>query len=234
MCETEILLVVASRRLKSIYMADFKTQSEKDFYEFCRQQSWRVEKLPESDKEGVRTPDFRILTETGYEFIVEVTEFEPEPPIPKDKKFRVRGHTLGNPLRAKLHEKKGQVKSYADRFATLIVVSGGFDHFAELEPHSFDAALYGELSVAVTVPNDPSRNPIFAEEMHNAGRRFFGSTHNTSISAVAALDRRPQVLRIYHNKYAKIPLDPSRISINTVNVEHYSKPDGSSPGWDRV
>jgi hypothetical protein len=214
------------------HMNSFDTQSERDFYEFCRRQRWEAIKLGEADKAGVRTPDFLVRTETEYEFIAEVTEFESEPPLAPGE-IRVRGHTLGNPLRAKLNAKKGQVRAYSDTMPTLIVVSGGFDHSAELEPISFDSALYGEMAITVSLPKDPTKTPIFSKEMHNAGRRFFGPGHNTSVSAVAALDGRPHVLRIYHNKYAKIALDPARISIGANRVKHFVKPDFTT-GWIAV
>ncbi|MGZ9075117.1 MAG: hypothetical protein ACXW13_05015, partial [Burkholderiaceae bacterium] len=114
------------------------------------------------------------------------------------------------------------------------VVSGGFDHSGELDPISFDAALYGEMTVIITVPNDPRVSPKERSDLHNAGRRFFGPTHNTSVSAVAALDRIPHVLRIYHNKHARRPLDPARLTIGTTYVEHYVKVDSKLVGWERV
>ena len=147
-------------------MLVFETKSEQDFVNFCRRQDWVATKLCESKAPGVRTPDFLVRTATDYEFIVEVTEFEPEPPLDPGQ-FRARGHTLGNPLRAKLTEKKGQVKAYSQHLPTLIVISAGFDHLTELEPISFDSALYGEMAVTISVPNDPGRPPEKSDEMRN-------------------------------------------------------------------
>ncbi|MEO1148196.1 MAG: hypothetical protein AAFY26_21675 [Cyanobacteria bacterium J06638_22] len=211
-------------------MSQFDTQSERDFYDFCSRQGWTATKLHEATEPGVRTPDFLVRTQTDYEFVAEVTEFESEEPLIPGE-IRVRGHILGNPLRAKLNGKKTQVKTSSKHFPTLIVVCGGSEHSAKLEPISFDAALYGEMAITVFVPHDPRRAPTFDDEMHNAGRRFFGATHNTSVSAVAALDLHPQRLRIYHNKFAKLPLDTSRTKIGTSSVEHYTKGEGTASGW---
>lgn len=217
----------------SAAMLVFQTQSEQDFFDFCQRQNWAATKLSESKVPRIRTPDFLVRTATAYEFIVEVTEFESEPPL-NHGQFAGRGHTLGNPLRAKLAEKKGQVRDYSPHMPTLIVISAGFDYLSELEPISFDSALYGEMAVTISVPNDPRRTPERSDEMHNAGRRFFGPKHNRSVSAVAALNGRPQVLRIYHNKFATQPLDPARTVIGTTNIEHFVKPDGGLSGWEKV
>jgi len=207
------------------------TQSEKDFYNFCHRQEWTPRKL--EPEKGVRTPDFIVATKTGYEFVAEITEFEADPPMAPGE-IRTRQTTLGNSIRAKLHEKKSQLRRFSDRYPTVIVVAGGFEHLAQLEEHSFDSALYGELAIGVTVPTDLTIKPRFDDKMHNAGRRFFGPKHNTSISAVAALDRRPQLLRFFHNRYAKLSLEPSRLIIGTTNVQHFIKPDDGTVGWQRV
>lgn len=214
-------------------MPDFDTQSEQDFADFCRRQGWGVDKLQVAEEEGVRTPDFRVTTRTGYQFIAEVTEFDPAPPL-KLGEIRVRNLTLGNALRDKLHEKKGQVKAYADDLPTLIVVSSGLDFRTELDPTAFDSALYGDLALGVTVPNDPRQDSQFDDYMHNAGRRFFGKDYNTSVSAAAALNGRPQILRVYHNRFAKTRLEPANLSIGAQYVEHFEKPDNGEVGWVRV
>lgn len=211
----------------------YETQSEQDFAEMCLRQGWSPQKLETAPDEGLRTPDFMVTTQTGYEFVAEVTEFQPERPR-EPGEVRVRETTVGNPIRAKLAEKKSQVRRFASDYPTVIVLSGRFEHFAYLEEHSFDSALYGELAVGVAVAKDPRIEPRFDHHMHNAGRRFFGPKHNTSISAVAALDRRPQKLRFFHNRHAKIPLEPARLLIGTRNVEHFVKPDDGKTGWHRL
>ena len=208
----------------------FDTQSEEDFYNLCRQQRWTAEKLERDPI--LRTPDFKVSTQTGYEFVAEVTEFEPYPPLARGE-FRVRNDIVGDAIRTKLREKKTQVRRFADQFPTVIVISGEFDHGGLLEAHSFDSALYGEMAIGVRVPQDPNQRPVYDEEMHNAGRRFFGPDNNTSISATTALDRRPQLLRFFHNRYARILLDPARLLIGTVNVQHFIKRDDNLVGWEQ-
>lgn len=208
----------------------FDTQSERDFYNFCREQGWIAQKL--EPVPHLRTPDFKVSTQTGYEFIAEVTEFEPD--LPEPGQVRVRDATVGNAIRMKLSEKKGQVRQFAGRYPTVIVIAGGIEHLALLDEHCFDSALYGELTLSVRVPQDVRRSPEFDDGMHNAGRRFFGPEHNRSISAVAALDRRPQFLRVFHNRYARISLEPMRLLIDTTNVQHFIKRDGGAVGWEEV
>lgn len=209
-------------------MCNLDTQSEQDFAGFCRRQGWCIEKLPVMP--NTRTPDFKVTTPTDYEFITEVTELDPLPPPPPGEP-RVRALTLGDTLRAKLREKRGQVRPYADDYPTLIVVAAGTDPRAELDSTAFDAALYGGLAIGVAVPNDPRQGIRFDDEMHNAGGRFFGADFNTSVSAVAALNGRPQILRVYHNRFARTPLEPNRLLLGAEHVEHYEK--GDQVGWIR-
>lgn len=210
-----------------------ETQSERDFVDFCDRQHWSAVKLAVSRDQGVRTPDFIVTTASGYEFVAEVTEFEPESPLELEVS-RVRQHTLGNPLRAKLNAKKTQLRRFSDRYPTLIVVFAEFDNFTYLESTAFDSALYGEIAATAHVPKDPRQGVRFDNETHNAGRRFFGPMHNTRISAVGALDRRPQTLRIYHNRYAKNPLDAARTVLGTTRVEHFAKPIEAATGWEQM
>jgi len=93
-------------------------------------------------------PDFFASTASGYTFVTEVTEFEPESPL-HPCEFRVCSMTPGDSVRTKLCEKRGQVRQFADKCPTMIVVAGGFDHFGELDPAAFDAALYGAFAIRV-------------------------------------------------------------------------------------
>lgn len=213
-------------------MLAFDTRSEQDFYDFANQHGWSAEKIERSEIEGVPTPDFKITTQIGYEFLAEITEFEPEPPL-EPGEFRIRDMTLGDALRIKLREKRRQLKPYVDRYPTLIVVCGGFDHFGELDPMAFDAALYGALAVRIQVPNDPTEPPRFANEMHNAGNRFFSANANTSISAAAAFDGNPLALRIYHNVHARNPLEVASLPTDLGHVSHFTKVNGNT-GWQEL
>ena len=210
-------------------MCEFDTQSEQDFADLCSRQGWRAEKLPVSP--NTRTADFKVSSPPDYEFITEVTELDPLPPL-RPGEFRVCGLTLGHTLRVKLREKRGQVRPYADDYPTLIVVAASDGPRVELDSTAFDAALYGGLAIGVAVPNDPTQGIRFDDEMHNAGGRFFGADFNTSVSAAASLSGQPPILRIYHNRFARNPLEPSRLLLGTEDVEHYEK--GEPVGWVRV
>lgn len=208
------------------------TTSERDFHALCNRQGWTAEKLIPSTETGARTPDFLVRTSTGYEFVAEVTQFEPDPPTFEEG--RVRRLVLGNALRAKLNAKKSQARRYADRLPTLIVIAGQPEHIGQLDPLAFDSALYGEITMTVHVPADPRVGVRFDDDTYNAGRRFFGREHNTRVSAVAALNFAPQVLRVYHNAFARIPLDHSKLIIGTDRVEHYVKSEPGATGWARL
>lgn len=210
-----------------------ETASERDFNEFCVRQGWIAQKLDPLTGADGRTPDFFVRTASGYEFVAEVTELEPEPPPPSGES-RERQSVLGNRIRSKLKKKMSQARRYAGTAPTLIVIAGGFEHVGALDPLAFDAALYGELTVTAHVPADPRGGVRFDDDAYNAGRRFFGKDHNTRVSAVASLSFTPQVLRIYHNKFAAIPLEPAKLIIGSERVEHYVKPEDGTTGWTRL
>ena len=196
------------------------TVSERDFEAFCESQSWSTEKLAE--REDVRTPDYRVTTQTGYSFIVEVTEFEQEPPRPPGE-IRCRSETYGKRLRRKLEGKAKQVRAIDTDEPTLILVCGEFERLSDLEPMAFDYALYGTYTISVDVESGSIES-----EFQGAGQ-FFNPKHNTRVSAAASLFGRPHELSIFHNQYAAVPLEPSRLIVGTDRVVHYLKDE--DPGW---
>lgn len=201
------------------------TESEKVFYDFCRSHRLSIEKI--ETRQGYRTPDFKVITPTGYKIIVEVTALDEQPRLAEGECHHL---VVGAAIRTKLRDKRGQVRRYAEAYSTLIVIGSGLRYRAELDPHCFDAALYGTRAVGVSVPRDVRLPARFDENAHNAGGRFFGRDFNTSVSAAASLSGRPQVLRVYHNRFARRPLDAARLSIGGDRIEHYWKSD--CVGWD--
>ncbi len=70
--------------------------------------------------------------------------------------------------------------------------------------------MFGRKSVSVLGPTDPSLPPQVSDPFFG-GNRGVGPERNTAVSAIAILDggpRPPLTLRVYHNPYAAVRLDP--------------------------
>ena len=188
-----------------------ETQSERLFQEFCRLYRISCERLTPT---GRRTPDF-VVDFGGTEVICEVKQIDPNKEdgselaeLPHDADA---GRIVPNRLRAKLKKISPQLKSASQRGRpTLLVV---YDHtpFKGYTLHTdVVEAMFGRNSVIVRMPTDPSLPPQISR-LFFGGDRGMGPGRNTAVSALAILDDRlqpPLTLRVYHNPYAAVRLDP--------------------------
>ena len=192
------------------------TQSERLFQEFCRLYGIPCERLTPT---GRRTPDF-IVDFRGTQIICEVKQIDPN----KDDERELtelahhggEGRLVPNRLRAKLKKVSAQLKSASQTGRpTLLVV---YDHtpFKAYTLHTdVVEAMFGRNSVRVRVPTDPSSPPQISSPFFG-GDRGMGPRHNTAVSAVAILDggtQPPLTLRVYHNRYAAVRLDPRAFAL---------------------
>lgn len=209
---------------------NFTTDSEGDFFRFCALQRWSAEKI--ATEPGIRTPDFIVTTESGYRFIAEVTALKPDKQFleNEDGASTVKiGHALYNSLKNKAKRKQYEVRG--ESLPVLIVVAADLSKLNHLGSVCFSAALYGKIKVPVMVPSNPRQRPEIGNSAWNYENRLLREGHNTSISAVASLTRAPQELSIYHNKFARLPLDGHRLMFNTERVFQFVKNSGQA-GWD--
>ena len=104
-------------------------------------------------------------------------------------------------------------------------------------PEAVGFAMDGIEVVPVHVPRDPSVPPTFGES-RSGPKRMMTPEHNTTVSAVAVLrtnwDDTPALL-VFHNRYARHPIDPDAIQVPS--VRHYRRPAGSTSslaGWEEA
>jgi hypothetical protein len=188
-----------------------ETQSERLFQEFCRLYGISCERLTPT---GCRTPDF-VVDFGGTRVICEVKQIDPnkadesdlaEPPHGADA-----GRLVPNRLRAKLKKVSAQLKSASQSGRPTLLVMYDHTPFKGYTLHT-DAveAMFGRNSVRVRVPMDPSLPPQISSPFFG-GDRGMGPGRNTAVSAIAILDVGPHpslTLRVYHNPYAAVRLDP--------------------------
>jgi hypothetical protein len=186
-----------------------KTASEQLFEEFCRLNEIPCCRIPPT---AARTPDF-VITLKGTQVTCEVKQINPNAEDRRElaELGKATGRYLPNRLRARLKKVSAQLKSAcASGRPTLLVVYDNTAFKSYIDHADVVQAMFGRHSVKVLVPPDPSLPPQVSDPFFG-GDRGMGPEHNTTVSALAILDggpRPPTTLRVYHNPYAAVRLDP--------------------------
>lgn len=115
--------------------------------------------------------------------------------------------TIGKAIRHDLKKAGPQIKARAqDRAPGMVVL---FEkQWQQVGAAPIGHAMYGARTVDLSLPTDRSRSPSFLGHKLG-GQRQTTEQHNTSISAVAHLDREGRdgiALTVYHNRYARLPI----------------------------
>lgn len=184
------------------------TKSEELFKQLCSSSGVQCEPVRTGRQ---RTPDFRIRAGDNVEVFCEVKQIEPNDEDKADMADDVSEETTGrlvrNRVRGKLKDVSAQLKGAArDGHPTLLVLYDNTGLFHTMEPDVHEA-MFGQNSVTVT--RMPGK-PLEVSKSFFGGNKGFTKTQNTSVSAVAILDRSDSclTLRVYHNPYASVVLQP--------------------------
>ncbi len=209
------------------------TLSEQLFAEFCRRAQIRCERIP---TEAGRTPDYDIFL-GDLRVVTEIKEIDP----PARGPTGVVTFTVGDAIREDLKKGGKQIKARAKHEASGMLVL--FEEKREqVGAFQIARAMYGAHTVDLAVPADRSRLPSFLGHRLGAGQQTT-KQHNTSISAVAHLDREGRdgiTLAVYHNRYARLPIEHERFArygirqFELPEVEGYGIPDWKEVGADGV
>jgi len=218
-----------------------KTISEELFEKFCKENKIEFQKIPEESEEGNRTPDY-CISSNQINIIVEVKQFDPtkeEKKLIKQLKERhwtdAQNVSPGKRTRSKIDSAMGQLKkkSQGTMPTILVLFNNVFITKQHCEPYAIKTALYGFETVDLAVPDDQSISPFITNKRFGSNRRV---THdqNTSLSAVAVLinSNNKLYLQIFHNMFAKKPLNPKLLNGPTIN--HYKlekKTEGEFQDW---
>ena len=206
------------------------TFSEKLFEEFCYANGVPFIRIPTGRK---RTPDYHV-TVSNTVVTCEVKQINPNredlDELSNIEKGDAVGRYLPNRLRGILKNVSRQLKAASVSGRPTLLVIYDNTPFKTYTNHSeVVQALFGQHSVTVRSSNDPGK-PLILSRPFLGGNRGLGYAHNTSLSAIGILDggptARPLKLRIYHNPYAKVPLDPELFL--ALPVTHAVLPDANS------
>ena len=221
------------------------TESEKLFCRFGKSQGWRIERIDEhSVAHGSKVPDFLVRLGDGASIVVEVKQFDPNPEERAAAQGRGSGVLGGKPgqrLREVIPKANNQLKALGRSDPGMLVVYNRTlctlhdGHYAVL------TAMRGLDVIEYHVPTEGSPVPI--RERPGPGKKLTREM-NKSVSCIAVLRELfgelpvpfglggpdpEHDLVVYHNPFAKHPLDPSRLIGS--HVTHYRmKEDQSS--WE--
>lgn len=210
-----------------------KTKSEKLFERFCEENSIRHRRILET---SVKTPDYEFFP-GGTRVVVEVKQVEPND---EDRKFDaamdagqhpVGGYTPGQRTRKVIESAGPQLKASAGDSPGLIVAFNMVDRMRGiyLGQHDVLTGMYGFETVNISVPKDTAKKPRL-ESVTFGGKRKVTPVHNTTLSAFAVIyDVEPAALIVYHNRFAKNPLNPNLLRLPT--VRHYKPADQGDLEW---
>jgi hypothetical protein len=218
-----------------------KTVSEKLFEQFCVTHGIACQRIPETDGP---TPDYEL--KCGPErVVVEVKEITLNREERESERLAAeRGygnavsHTPGGRLRRKINDCSEQIRArtLGKRPSILVVFDRG-RAAGHVDPYSVRVAMYGLEQVHLAVPPAGMGSP-HAIGMGYGPKRKMTPDHNTSISAIGALVMAgPQDVRllVYHNKFARVPLDPTLLGRH--GIEQYKLGDdvpGTVALWHRI
>jgi hypothetical protein len=188
-----------------------------------------------------QTPDYEL--EVGSLTIaVEVKQLEPND---EDRDLAHRAFEKGSAscwvdmsrARQSILDGVKQLRAHAKgRQPALVVLYDVADLLNYLGADSIAQCMYGPERVHIAVPHAPEAEPWVLGASYGGGRTVTES-HNTTLSAVAVLrrDRDADTLKVFHNAYAAIPLQPDRIWLE--GVRHFvwqARDDRQLPYWVEV
>jgi hypothetical protein len=218
-----------------------RTFAEYLFERFCDEHGIPCARVPETT---AKTPDYEILSKTTP-VVVEVKDIEPNAEeIESERLLNERGWgnatggTPGGRVRAKIDAASPQIKARAQgRLPSILVVCDEGREIGHVEPYHIRVAMYGLEQIYVAVP-PPGQGSPYATGMGYGPKRKMTPGHNTSISAIAAMFMpRCDVISlfVFHNKYAKVPLNPALLARHGVRQFTLGEAvPGKTADWEEI
>jgi hypothetical protein len=189
--------------------------SETLFEEYCRANGIACERVPVGSQ---RSPDFRITIDRTV-VVCEVKQIDMNSTerevVATVNSGQPASLYVSNRARSKLKNVSGQLKAAVlAGIPTMVVLynnSPVHDYTGQAEVLQ---AMFGRKSWAVSFPKSQDAEPVVSAPFLGDNRGV-GHGRNTSISVVAVLERNSAGqlrLRMYHNPYAELPMDPAVFS----------------------
>src|SRR5262249_9847499 len=99
---------------------------------------------------------------------------------------------------------------------TVAAIFDAVSSLSYTHPYNVKVAMYGLDAMVLAVPRDPAISPRMTG-WKRAGKITMSDKHTTSVSAVAIIREFPAseggvpALLVYHNHFARVPIDPDRL-----------------------
>lgn len=216
---------------------DTITLGERLFEQACAATGIRYRRVRVAKVAGHKRPDYKVnIPECGA--IVEVKEIEPnaeerherrelEDAVKREgapgaaalvaRRMETPGvrRTPGARLRRPIRSANAQLhRSSLRGIPTAVAIFDTMFSLSDTDPYNVKVAMYGLDAMIIGLPNAGAPYRI---GMKSGGKEVLTEKHNTSISAViiirgfpAYMSREP-LLFVYHNHFARVPLDPVRL-----------------------
>ncbi len=205
--------------------------SEILFESFCNKRQIKYEKITTSEH---RTPDYKVIL-SGIEVIVEIKQIDMNPDEKREyDKFRKGGiaagsNTIGKRVGKKISDANQQLSKLAKgRLPTICIIYDNTPLGYHTDLNNIRFGMYGLATAIIAKPSDRRVRPYIKEWKFGTKRKMTRAT-NTSTSAVAAMFREienpehPPYLIVYHNVYAKVPLNPEIIA--KIGLRQFTLPE---------
>jgi hypothetical protein len=217
------------------------TESERLFTAFCEKAGIPCVRVATASDAQERRPDYRLTGRLGTEIVAEVKQFDPSAEEraqierAKSGESVAMGCVPGARLRQVVDRANAQLKalSRGTKPGILVVYNNVWGMSNYTDSYAVLTAMRGLDVVPVLVPEDPSIPPTFLDSRPGPKKKLRADA-NTHISAIAVLFDRLNDglgLAVYHNRHARLPLEPADIDVDGV-VQFRMRADQS--GWDEI
>jgi hypothetical protein len=180
------------------------------FEQFCKDNSIPYYRIEEEEH---RTPDYYVYF-GNHQIIAEVKQTDQNE---RDKELRDQLRSLGTAsgweesgrrIRIKIDSAKKQLKF--KQYPTILVLYDNVP-IRSIDANDIKTAMYGHETVRLSSLENSEGIPVEIEDVGFGSGRKFTQIHNTTFSAIALLYKFGDSLHlsIFHNIYAKYPIDPS-------------------------
>ncbi|HAQ61657.1 TPA: hypothetical protein DCR49_06615 [Candidatus Delongbacteria bacterium] len=145
----------------------------------------------------------------------------------------------GDRIRKKIHEANPQLRELLNgrKIPCIVLVLNNTYHDQHTECYSISIAMQGFDTIDVTIPKNPEKNLLFGDA-YSGKDKAMTSDKNTTISAIAIINtfKDPFIIDVYHNKYAKNPIDYSVLKIQRVRQYRLNDNNNNSLGepWELI
>ena len=199
-----------------------KTQSEIWFELFCKKVGWKCHRISEGKN---KVPDYKVFLDDKI-IIIEVKEFSQNKNEKEDQKLLdERGYGKGvsgipgDRARKKISDSSAQIKAGIQGIYPSILVLCDIEHgcgqvAGHTDSYNIRVGMYGLEQIHFSVSRDSNVTPYITGISYGPKKKMT-SNQNKTISAIGVLSTPTKNnirLDIYHNFYAKHPLDPVLIA----------------------